>query len=46
MKTTIEQAAKLYNSQIRKEIKIMQGSLTAGKNKNEWLKQKLKDLTT
>ena len=31
--------AKEYNAKIRKEIKVLQGGLTEGKNKNEVLKK-------
>lgn len=34
-------AAKKYNAQIRKEIKILQGVLTENGNRNEWLKKQL-----
>jgi hypothetical protein len=39
---TLKQAAKKYNAQIKKEIKILQSGVTEGKNKNEWLKKQIK----
>lgn len=40
----LNEAAKKYNAQIRKEIKIMQSGITEGKNKNKWLLKELKKI--
>ena len=36
--------AKAHNAQIKKQLKILQGGITEGKNKNKWLEKELKKL--